>query len=176
MILFASFLVVLSALKVLIFVVPGRRLAACNNPFKLPRIIFALFCFRVHVGIFQETHQLLKVLLGELINRTVRELVTYQPDPCDKIILESHVLFTHSSQRYQQNMTQGLNLPGLVLDRMSRFGGKLDHLLFDLCRLVRHLHYLALFVVAVFLNLHFLARRCEIAEEVYGSLCRAMNG
>ena len=86
---FASFFAVLSvfALRVLLLVVPGRKLATSNSPFKPPRFILGHFRRGVETGIFQETHQLLKVLLDELINRKVRELIAYQSDPGDKSFL-----------------------------------------------------------------------------------------
>lgn len=40
-------------------------------------------------------------------------------------------MFAHRHQGNQQNMAERLGLTGLILDRLSGFGGKPDHLLFD---------------------------------------------
>ena len=83
------------ALRVPLFVVLIRRLTA-SNTFKATRFIPGHFRRGVGVGIFQESQQTVKVLLGELINWAVRELIVHQPDPCDKIIFEGLVLSTYN--------------------------------------------------------------------------------
>ena len=107
---------------------------AGNNSFEPVRFFLSFRVRRIIVRVIDELHQLLEILTGELIDRSIGELGKYMPDPVDEITFKTCVLFNNRHQRNQCDVAQGPNLPSLGLDCLCGLGGKLDQLLLDFIR------------------------------------------
>ena len=108
--------------------------ATADNP--LEPVRFFIYCrvCRVTVWVFDEFQQLPEILGGESIDRPIGELGKHMSDPVDEITFKTCVLLTNRRHCNQGHVAQGLDLPGLGLDCLCGFGGKLDQLLLDFIR------------------------------------------